>query len=392
MAYWKHILVAGIALAASVTLAQESAPGATRDAAPDPAGVQLVEVAGGFDRPLLVTHAGDGSGRVFVVEQSGGVWILQNGQRLETPFIDLGEVISQEVHRGGYSERGLLGMAFDPDYAQNGLFYVNYTDLNGDTVIAQFRVSDDPNAADPNSGKIVLMIDQPFPNHNGGHIEFGPDGYLYIAMGDGGSQNDPHENAQNLASLLGKILRIDVQDDGTYAIPPDNPASADPAFAPEVWAYGLRNPFRFSFDAATGDMYIGDVGGGAWEEVDFLPAGEGGYNFGWDAYEGNHVLEGDVPEDAVVFPVAEYGRSEGQTIIGGYVYRGEALPELQGAYFYSDWGSGTIWSLYRDGAGEWHANTFMQPGQSITSFGVDEQNELYLVGYDGTIWTFAPAA
>ena len=252
-------------------------------------GFTLESFASGFTRPLYVTHAGDGSGRLFVVEQGGMIWVLQDGQQLDTPFLDVSDRVSPEALGSGYSERGLLGLAFHPNYAENGVFFINYTDRNGTSVTSRFSVSaDDPNVADAASEEQLLMVEQPFANHNGGHLAFGPDGYLYLALGDGGSGGDPQNNAQNLSTLLGTILRLDVDADEGYAIPDDNPFVAQDDARPEIWAWGLRNPWRFSFDRETGDLYIADVGQNEWEEVNFQPASSpGGENYGWNPYEGS---------------------------------------------------------------------------------------------------------
>ena len=371
-------------------------PVTTRSAPPDPAQVRLEEVAAGFDRPLLATHAGDGSGRLFVVEQTGRIWIVAEGERLERPFLDLSARVTPI---SGYSEQGLLGLAFHPEYADNGRFFINYTDSGGDTVVAEYAVSaDDPNVAAPGSERVLLRVEQPFRNHNGGHMAFGPEGYLYLALGDGGSAGDPQGNGQNPWTLLGTILRIDVDGEGEegrpYAIPPDNPFVESGLGAPEVWAYGLRNPWRFSFDRATGDLYIADVGQNQWEEVNFQVADSpGGENYGWNRYEGAHPFSGGPAPEDMTLPVAEYAHSEGGcSVSGGYVYRGEALPDLAGVYFYGDWCSGNIWALYRDEAGAWQNMAFIpQSGLMIASFGEDEAGELYVVDYNGGVWRFAPA-
>lgn len=379
-----------LAVAAPAFAQEATAPAAP----PDPAAVTLTEVASGFTRPLYLTNAGDGSGRLFVVEQVGLIWIVEDGSRVETPFLDVSTLISRDaLNLGGYSERGLLGLAFHPDYAENGLFFINYTDASGDTVVARYGVSaDNANAADPNSAVIILTEDQPYANHNGGHMAFGHDGYLYIAMGDGGSGGDPENRAQNLTTRLGKILRINVDAD-TYDVPRDNPFIGQENTAPEIWAYGLRNPWRFSFDALTDDLYIADVGQNQYEEVNFQPAASaGGENYGWRVYEGAHrYTDQEIP--GTVFPVAEYAHNQGVSITGGYVYRGEQIPSLQGVYLYADWGSGTIWWLYRAEAGEWQYNPFItNSGRNVSSFGVDEQNELYIVDYSGGIYRFDPAS
>ncbi len=316
----------------------------------------------------------DGSGRVFVIEKVGRIRILENDQLLEAPFLDITDRVGS---RG--NEQGLLGLAFHPSYAENGRFFVNYTDTGGDTVIARFQVTSDPNLADPNSEVKLLGYDQPFPNHNGGALAFGPDGYLYIGSGDGGAAGDPFANGQNTGVLLGKILRIDVDSAEPYAVPPDNP------FGNEVWAYGLRNPWRISFDRATSDLYIGDVGQGEWEEIDFLPAGAaGGANFGWDHREGAHDYEGGGPA-GMLDPVAEYSHSEGGcSVTGGYVYRG-SMPEWNGIYLYGDYCTGLIWGLIQIDGGP-QTQMLFDMDVTITSFGQDEMGEVYLVSDNGGIY------
>lgn len=335
-----------------------------------------------LDIPSLqrpVNLQADGSGRLFVIEKPGRIRIIENNQLLETPFLD----ITDRVGSNG-NEQGLLGLAFHPRYQENGRFFVNYTDTSGgDTVIARFQVSSDPNVADPNSEVQLLGIDQPFPNHNGGVLAFGPDGYLYAGLGDGGSQGDPNGNAQNTSVLLGKILRIDVDSAEPYAIPSDNP------FGNEVWAYGFRNPWRFSFDRTTGDLYIGDVGQNQWEEIDFLPAGSpGGANFGWDHREGAHDYEGGGPE-GMIDPVAEYSHPEGGcSVTGSYVYRG-SMSEWQGIYLYGDYCTGMIWGLIQVDGG-WQTQLLFDVDATITSFGQDEQGEIYMISDNGGIFRLAP--
>jgi glucose/arabinose dehydrogenase len=316
----------------------------------------------------------DGSERLFVIEKVGRIRIIENDQLIETPFLD----ISDRVGSNG-NEQGLLGLAFHPQYAQNGRFFVNYTDKNGDTVLARFQVSSDPNIADPNSEVKILGVDQPFANHNGGVLAFGPDGYLYAGLGDGGSQGDPFGNAQNTSVLLGKILRLDVDSAETYTVPADNP------FGNEIWAYGLRNPWRFSFDKLTHDLYIGDVGQNTWEEIDFLPAGSpGGTNFGWNFREGAHDYKGGGPA-GLVEPVAEYSHTEGGcSVTGGYVYRG-SMPEWNGIYFYADYCTGLIWGLIRSGNG-WQKQQLFDLDVTITSFGQDASGELYLLSDNGGVF------
>ena len=370
-------------------LAQEGAgPVTMREAPPDATTFRLELVAGGFTRPLGLTNAGDDSGRLFLLEQGGVVHIIEGGEVLPQPFLDVSSLLPDDARGGGYSERGLMGMVFHPNYAENGRFFIHYTDQLGTSVIAEYRVSADPNTADPASERQLLRVDHPYRNHNGGQLAFGPDGYLYIAMGDGGSANDPLGHGQNPFSLLGTIMRIDVDNvagNEPYSIPESNPFADGVDALPEIWAIGLRNPWRFSFDRATGDLYIADVGQNAWEEINFVAAGDrGGMNFGWNAYEGAHRLSGGAePSPDMVPPVVEYGHGEGCSVTGGYVYRGEAIPELEGVYLYGDWCTGFVWGAYRDAAGAWQSVRLMQTQRSITSFGEDEQGELYLVDDGG---------
>ncbi len=348
---------------------------------PDPAAYSFTLVADGFSQPLLVTHAGDGSGRLFVVEQTGGIHVVQDGQTLPTPFLNIAGKISLAY------ERGLLGLAFHPDYAENGEFFISFTDAAGDSQIERCQVSEaDPNVAEAQSCVTVLAVDQPYPNHNGGGIGFGPDGHLYIGLGDGGSGGDPEGRAQNLNTLLGKMLRLDISgDEAPYSVPPDNPFVGRDDARWEIWAWGLRNPWRWSFDRLTGDLYIADVGQNAYEEVNFQPAGTGGLNYGWDYFEGLHAFEGQPPVgEALVEPIAEYAQSAtgGCSVTGGYVYRGPSLPELNGVYFYGDVCAGTIWALL-PGEGGRQVITWAQTGFTLSSFGEDEAGELYLTDLSG---------
>jgi glucose/arabinose dehydrogenase len=357
--------------------------------------IQLQQVAFGFSSPVTVTNAGDGSGRLFIVKQTGEIRILINGTVLPIPFLDISDLV------GCCGEQGLLGLAFHPDYANNGFFYVDYTDNAGDTVVARYTVSaKDPNVADPASAYTILTQDQPFSNHNGGQVAFGPDGYLYIALGDGGSGGDPQDNSQNLRSWLGKILRVDINGDDfpgdptrNYAVPPDNPFVGDPNAVDEIWAYGLRNPWRFSFDRVTGDLMIGDVGQGDWEEINFQPAASpGGENYGWDVLEGMHCFENvpmgsceDFLNGASTLPVLEYGHGLGCSVTGGYRYRGVLYPSLEGIYFYSDLCSGRIWGAIRQNNGIWVSQQLLDTQLSVTTFGEDEAGELYLADYSAGV-------
>jgi glucose/arabinose dehydrogenase len=350
---------------------------------PDPAGVEWRMVTGGLVSPIGLANAGDGSHCLFVLEQSGVIQIVQNGNLLPVPFLD----IRDRVGSSG-NEQGLLGLAFHPDYETNGYFFVNYTDQNGDTVIARYQVSvDNPDRADRSSERHLLNIPQPFPNHNGGMVAFGTDGYLYLGLGDGGSGGDPLDSGQSVNTLLGKILRIDVNGGDPYLVPADNPFTG--GLAPEIWAYGLRNPWRFSFDRLTGDLYIGDVGQGSWEEISYLPAGSpGGANFGWNVYEGWHPYGGSASSAGgeLTFPIFEYGHDQGCSVTGGYVYRGTALPQWNGVYLFGDYCTGYIWGLLPDGQGGWLSDLLFDGMGQITSFGEDEAGELYLTDRAGIIY------
>ncbi len=366
----------------------------TREAAPDASTFTLVEVISGLRTPLFATGSGDGSNRLFVVEQTGRIWIIENDILNNMPFIDLSDIVSQDV-LSRYSERGLLGLAFHPNFAENGHFFVNYTNREGTSVVARYTVSaEDPNVADPNSAITLLTLGQPYANHNGGHMAFSPnDGYLYISFGDGGAADDPLSAGQNPATWLGTILRIDVDTDGSasYLIPDDNPYTVDPSLAREVWAYGLRNVWRFSFDRATGDMYLGDVGQNAREEINFQPADSpGGENYGWPAYEATTRYIG--PDVAnVVMPVAEYTHSVGGcSITAGYAYRGQAIPSLQGYFLYSDYCSGLIWAAYRNAEGNWNSGIITETGRRVSSFGQDDSGELYVIDYSGSVLRIEP--
>lgn len=342
--------------------------------------IQLVPVVrNGLVNAVYLTHAGDD--RLFVVEQDGRIRIVQNGSLVDTPFLDIDDRVGSEAN-----EQGLLSVAFHPNYAENGRFFVNYTNNNGHTVIARYQVRpDNPNQADPASEVILLTIDQPYENHNGGQIQFGPDGYLYIGMGDGGSQGDPQNNGQNPDTLLGDILRIDVNHEANglaYTIPPTNPFLNDANYRPEIWAMGFRNPWRFSFDRLTGDLYITDVGQNQWEEVNFQSANSpGGQNYGWNLLEATHCYQiANCDSSGFTLPVHEYSHAEGGcSITGGYVYRGQEFPSLTGNYFFADYCTGFIWSLFSQPDGSWVSNLVAQTGFSISSFGENVSGELYIL-------------
>lgn len=346
--------------------------------------VQLETYASGFSNIVKIANAGDD--RLFVVERSGVIKVIdENGVTLNTPFLDIDNKVTQT---GGQSEQGLLGLAFHPDYATNGYFYVHYTDNGGDSQIARYTVSADANVADANSEMIVMEIGQPYGNHNGGDIEFGPDGYLYIGMGDGGSGNDPQNFAQNNQSLLGKMLRVDISTE-PYAIPADNPFVNDANVLDEIWSTGLRNPWRFSFDAKTGDMWIADVGQWAYEEIDFQPASStGGENYGWRCREGE-VVNNNVntsncgPITDYVQPIWTYTHPMFGpcSITGGFVYRGCTFPTLYGHYLYADYCSGDIWALYRDEqGGVTNEKVLTVSDGAWSTFGQDVNGELYIAG------------
>lgn len=339
-----------------------------------PAAITLTRVAGGFVQPTTITHAGDGSGRLFVVEKGGVIKVLHKGVVSPTPFLD----IARQVKSRG-SEQGLLGLAFPPNFKSRKSFYVDYTDKTGvgNTVVARFGLTSDPDRADPASRVELLKIAQPFANHNGGQLAFGPDGLLYIGTGDGGKGGDPLGHGQSRKSLLGKILRLDVLDRAkTYGIPSGNP------FGNEIWAYGLRNPWRFSFDRLTGDLYLADVGQDRVEEINFQSAGSGaGANYGWNVMEGSSCFAAsDCSRAGLVLPVAEYRHGSGDcSVTGGYVYRGGSAA-LRGVYLYGDFCSGRIWGLRRNGA-NWETRLLTDTKLSISTFGEDEAGELYLADY-----------
>ncbi len=387
--FTKAIAACGLAIgAASTALAGGGIPTMTNEL-----------VASGLNSPLYVTHAPNDFDRIFIVEQVGRIRVRDQDSGQLSVFLDIQSIVLS----GG--ERGLLGLAFHPDYDQNGYFYVSYTGSGGTSRIARYSVDpNDPNVADPSSGQIILSQSQPFSNHNGGWIGFSPnDGYLYYALGDGGSGGDPGNRAQNINTLLGKMLRIDVDGDnsanGLYGIPADNPF-VDEAGLDEIWAYGLRNPWRNSFDRATGDLWIADVGQNAWEEVNRQPgSSEGGENYGWRCYEGNNIYNnsGCPPISTLTFPVYTYSRSGGNcSITGGVVYRGVGIPGLDGTYFYGDYCSSRVWSFQDDsnpGVINFRERTNEVSGglSGLASFGEDAYGEIYMCSlFNGRVYKIVP--
>lgn len=344
--------------------------------APIPA-LSLEKVVDGLSRPTFVTHAGDGSGRLFVLEKQGRIRVIEDGRVQSDPFLDITNVV-----KSSGNEQGLLGLAFHPNYEDNGRFFVYYTAQDNDNTVAEYRVTPDANRADPRSGKGVLAVADKYSNHNGGMLAFGPDGYLYIAMGDGGSAGDPDDNGQNLLAFLGKILRIDVDGGDPYGIPESNPFIVRSSARGEIWAWGLRNPWRFSFDRETGDLWIADVGQNKYEELNFQPAdSKGGENYGWAVMEGRHCFRpaSGCDTTGMTLPIFEYSHGEGCSITGGYVYRGTAFPALEGVYLFTDYCSGNLWATRQVSAGEFVTERIGTLPNSISSFGEDEKGELYAV-------------
>ena len=366
-------------------------------AIPDISNARLIQLAGGFERPLFLTHAGDGSGRLFVVEQTGSVHIIRDGEVLDAPFLNVSELVGTRLDLSdpeNSSENGLLGLAFHPDYHENGYFFIYYTDQNLNSLLARYQVSEtNPNIADPESGQEILSAHQPYYNHNGGMLAFGPDGYLYLGLGDGGEEAT-EMNSQMLDTLLGSILRLDVSvaEIAGYSIPPDNPFVDLDGARPEIWAYGLRNPWRFSFDRVTGDLWIGDVGAWQYEELNYQPADSaGGENYGWPHWNAILKQSEELSYEETSPPIFVYPHDLGLSIIAGYVYRGNAINDLFGVFLFGDFGSGRIWTIYRREDGGWQVNEYIDTIINISSFGEDEDGELYIVDYSsGSIWKFVP--
>ena len=383
-------LLAGVGLSLASGSGASACSGSIPSGLPAGTGAGLQEVVSGLSFPLYLTAPAGDLARLFVVEKTGGIRIVKNGVLLPDPFLDL----SAQVSSG--SEQGLLGLTFAPDYATSGMFVVHYTDVAGNTALSRFQVSADPDRADPASEQVVLTASQPYPNHNGGQVTFGPDGFLYLGLGDGGSGGDPENRGQGLSDLLGSILRIDVRAGDPYTVPADNPFTAQPNARPEVWSYGLRNPWRFSFDRSNGDLYIADVGQSQFEEIDVSPAAAGGgkgVNYGWSIMEGAHCFrEAECDQTGLTLPVLEYNHNQGCSVTGGYVYRGSLIPQVQGHYFYSDFCQRWVRSfLYADGVvteeTSWPA---LIAGGTIVSFGEDAAGELYILEAEGRMSRIVP--
>ena len=343
---------------------------------------ELQSVVSGLTNPLDVQVPPDGSDRIFTVEQDGIIRVVQGGVLVAAPFLD----IRSRVTSGG--ERGLLGLAFHPNYASNRRFFLNYTRTVGgqlQSVVAEYQSSTtNPNVAD-STERILLTLDQPFDNHNGGQVVFGPDGYLYIGFGDGGSGGDPFGNGQNLDRLLGKILRIDVDSALPYAVPPDNPFVGQAGAREEIGAFGLRNPWRFSFDRINGRLFVADVGQDSFEEVDLVTKGG---NYGWNIMEGTHCFQPPTGCDTtgLELPIVDYSHSEGSSITGGYVYRGTLNPELRGLYVFGDFVTGRIWTLTETSPGMWTRALLLDTNLNISSFGLDAAGELLVADYNGAVY------
>lgn len=343
-----------------------------------------------FDRPLCIAYPEDGTGRIFVVEQAGRIQSIPNESdpQRTTTFLD----VSAKV-RTAHNEEGLLALAFHPDFKTNGYFFVYYSASDPRRgILSRFQASGPSKTiANPASEAVILEVNQPYGNHNGATVIFGPDGYLYMSLGDGGSAGDPHGHGQNLGTLLGSIIRIDInkRDSGlAYSIPPDNPFVGVENARPEIWAYGLRNVWRMSFDRQTGDLWAGDVGQNKWEEIDLITRGG---NYGWNIREGAHPYEPVEPKSVLIDPVIEYGRDQGASVTGGYVYRGSKIPELQGVYIYADFVTGTVWGLRYQNGRVTETSTLLEQPNNISSFGETPEGELLVTCFDGRVYRIVPA-
>jgi glucose/arabinose dehydrogenase len=386
------LFASAVLMASCVPAASSSSPATSRSsvvatastattASTTPTGPDTIS---GFDHPTNIVAPDDGSGRLFVTDQPGVIRVVKNGTLLPTPALD----IRSQVGSAG-TEQGLLGLAFPPGFAEKRYAYVYFTDTAGDSRIYRVHVTtSSPDVFDPSSMQLILKVAQPYANHNGGQLAFGEDGYLYIGLGDGGSERDPANRGQDLTTLLGKILRIDTEatpEATGYRIPASNPLVNRAGARPEIWAYGLRNPWRFSFDPVTGDLWIGDVGQDSWEEVDLLTPGSGGANLGWSLYEGDHLFKATSKLSGFTWPIAEYSHKEGDAVTGGYVYRGAAYPAMRGIYVFGDYGTGRIWTLTRLGT-TWTRRLALKTSYAISTFGVDGTGELWVADWSaGTI-------
>ncbi len=378
------VLVALLAGCFGSDSGQDSGPGPEEVAGPPGLGIALGKVIDSGPGLLHMVPLGDGSGRLLLVHQKGLIQMLDGG--VLSDWANLSDRVN-----AASSEQGLLSIALAPDYATSGRVYADYTGAGGQTRVSRFSV-DEAGRLDPDSEEVLLSVEQPFSNHNGGHILFGPDGMLYISLGDGGAAGDPMANGQNPGTLLGSILRIDVSGPGGYTVPADNPFVGDPRGADEVWAYGLRNVWRMSFDGGqTGAFWTADVGQNAWEEVNRVPAARGGANYGWSLFEGDHHFPAggraaEVP--GMIYPVTEYDHGDGCSITGGYVYRGSAVPDLAGRYVFGDYCSGTIWAIDANATGPVDPNVLLMTELRISSFAVDAAGELYVLHHGGTLYRF----
>lgn len=389
MSFPRLLIRIGLSLVVSLGASACSDEGPSQP--PAGSGARLEEVVAGLSEPLYLTSPPGDIARLFIVEKAGTIRIVKDGLLLPEPFLDLTSSVSTE------GERGLLGLAFDPGFATTGTFVVHYTDVGGNTTLSRFQRSvTNPDLADPATQGLILTAAQPFSNHNGGQVAFGPDGFLYLGLGDGGSSGDPENRGQDLSDLLGSILRIDVRSGDPYIVPADNPLVGQPNVRPEVWSYGLRNPWRFSFDRANGDLYIADVGEQQREEIDVAPASQGtgkGVNYGWSVMEGSRCFrETGCDQTGLTLPTLEYAHTEGCSVTGGYVYRGPAIPALQGHYFYGDFCQGWVRSFRYDGGTATDMTSWpaLSPGGPVLSFGEDAAGELYLLEAGGRVFRIVP--
>jgi len=371
---------ARIALALAFALTVLVVPTSPASAAPVWPTLAASTSFGGLPRPTNIVSPGDGTDRLFVTEQSGVIRLVQNGSLVATPVLDIHTYVLSSGH-----EQGLLGLVFPPGFATKHYVYIYFVNTGNRSVVYRVRFSaTDPDRLDWTTRQLVLEVAHPYSDHYAGQLAFGPDGYLYVGLGDGGKVDDPGNRAQNLGVLLGKIVRLSVESSPAvpgYSIPPTNPFVGKKGVRPEIWAYGLRNPWRFSFDPAQGDLWIGDVGEHRWEEIDRVPAGSrGGWDFGWPLYEGSHLLKAKSKARGFVWPVAEYSHSEGEAVMGGYVYRGSAYPRMQGIYYFGDYAAGKIWGLKHSG-GVWVRKLLIKTSYTISTFGVDKDGGLWVADW-----------